>query len=178
MDLTEQDVINLTVKRKAAGYIETCYGDFGWVKTGEGKCWRRDKLKMSFARPHFIAFKDELQLLQVRLEIAFNDTAKIRSATYSRAASIGIGFGLLALVLAVEGIMLLLMFSGLAAVMFGALCWVAAAGCIIGGIFLCRTVIKIDRADGEKLNLQELKEIAELRRRAAELRGTEDEKVV
>ena len=77
MELFEKDFIKVKSKREAAEHLERCYGDFGWSLTEkkDDKLYY-DTVHMAFSRPHGMPYKDELQLLQVRLELAFNKTGK------------------------------------------------------------------------------------------------------
>ncbi len=86
MNIFDSDFISIKGKKQAAEHIIGCYGKFGWklVEQKDDKIYG-DVTHMTFMRPHFIKNKDELQLLQVRLEIAYNNMGKFSAKCKTRA---------------------------------------------------------------------------------------------
>ena len=85
----EYDHIALDVKREKAERFRRCCEEFGWEQE-ERRADRRyaDIVHLRFRRPHVVAHKDALQLLQVRMEIAWNTVGRCESALSRRAACI------------------------------------------------------------------------------------------
>ena len=83
----EYDHIALDVKREKAERFRRCCEEFGWEQE-ERRADRRyaDIVHLRFRRPHVVAHKDALQLLQVRMEIAWNTVGRCESALSHRAA--------------------------------------------------------------------------------------------
>ena len=91
----EYDHMSLDVKRgKAEKFRHSCE-DFGWQQV-ERRADRRyaDIVHLRFRRPHAIANKDALQLLQVRLEIAWNTIGRCESALSARTAAFAVVGGI------------------------------------------------------------------------------------
>lgn len=172
MNLLENDFINVTGKKQAAEHIIRRYEDFGWRLTEkkDDKLYG-DTVHMTFMRPHFIENKDELQLMQVRLEIAYNNTGKLAHKINNRAALI---FSLVALIVAAfiaGGVALIILFGGLLPVISGSvMCALGAVVATVGGISVNR-VYKKDKAKYSRLIEDELQKIETLCNRAKELRG-------
>ncbi len=174
MDLFESDYITVTGKINAADHIIANYRDFGWTLTER----RDDKLycdvtHMSFTRPHFIENKDELQLMQVRLEIAYNTAGKYSHKTVSRAVSLGNLAGLIAILLTVGGVLLMLSEALLSYIFGPVLCAVGVAEAVVGELIAYR-VYKADKKKYSLLIKQESQKIESLCTRARELRGVNE----
>lgn len=171
MNLFESDTITVTGKKQAADDIIKCYGDFGWRLT-ENKEDRlyADIKHMTFTRPHFIESKDELQLLQVRLEIAFNSMGKLARKINNRAALLVTLVFFITAAFVCGGVFLIL-YGGLVPVISGAvICALGAAVAAAGGISANR-VYKKDKVKYTYLIENELQKIENLCNRAKELRG-------
>ena len=168
----ENDTISIKSKRRAAEHIIERYGDFGWSLTERND----DKLyenivHLTFTRPHTIENRDELQLLQVRLEIAYNDMGRFSAKIPVRATLAGILLGLLALGLIAGGILLLLLLEGTMSLIFCTLLCVMAAAVAILCVILARTALKRDRVKYSCLIEEQVQKIEELCKRARALRG-------
>lgn len=172
MNIFENDTISIRSKKQAAEHIERRYGYFGW-SLAEKKDDRLygDITHMTFTRPHFIEHKDELQLLQVRLEIAYNDMGRFSYKRGLRASLFGSFSGLLAAAFVAGGILLFLLLGGVWPQVAGSLaCACGVALGIICGIFTPRIYEK----DKHKYNLlieERYKKIEELCNRARALRS-------
>ena len=81
----DYDYIALDVKRAKAERFRRCCEDFGWEQVGR-RADRRyaDIVHLRFRRPHAVPAKDALQLLQVRLELAWNAVGRAESALAAR----------------------------------------------------------------------------------------------
>ncbi len=171
MDLFDNDFLSVTGKRQASEHVIKRYGDFGW-KLIEKKDDRfyGDTVHMSFRRPHFIKNKDELQLLQVRLEIAYNNTGKLARKINTRAALSVIATTLVAAAFIVGGVFMIL--NGvLLPIIFGSMaCAFGLAAAAFGGI-CAKRIRKKDKAKYGRLIDAEVEKIEELCRRARELGG-------
>lgn len=175
MNLFENDTILIKSKRQAAEHIIERYGDFGWTLTER----KDDKVyenivHLTFSRPHFLENKDELQLLQVKLEIAYNTMGRLSSKIPVRATLAGIFSGLLALGLAVGGVLLILFLEGLLSTVLGAILCAVAVAVVIFCVILARTFHKRDKEKYSRLIEGQVQKIDELCKRARSLRG-EDE---
>lgn len=172
MNLFEEDTISVQGKKQASEHIIKRYGDFGWQLTEK----KDDKLygdvvHMKFTRPHFIENKDELQLLQVRLEIAYNKTGKLARKSTARTAVLSTVSAILAAAFAAGGIVLILLLGGLIPLICGSvLCAVGAVIAVVGGIFSHR-VYKKDKTKFALLIEKEVEKIENLCKCAKELRG-------
>lgn len=174
MDIFDTDYIKVSGKIQAADHIIERYGDFGWTLTER----KDDKLycdvtHMSFSRPHFIENKDELQLLQVRLEIAYNNTGKYTRKMSSRAVAIGNILGLIAILLTVGGVLLLLT-NGILPLVFGCIQCVLGVAAGVAGALIGYKIYKRDKKKYVPLIKAELENINSLCRRARELRGVNE----
>ena len=143
----EYDHMSLDVKRgKAEKFRRTCE-DFGWQQV-ERRADRRyaDIVHLRFRRPHAIANKAALQLLQVRLEIAWNTIGRCESALSARTAAFAVVGGIAAACLLAAGVTLLCLFwpALWAKAAGGALGCVGALGCI-GALLLCRRIFGKNR---------------------------------
>ncbi len=72
------DKLELIVKNSHMEEIVTFYNEFGWAQV-ESRPHHRygDLSEITLRRPHKIAHKDKLQLLQVRLERAIDDSQRL-----------------------------------------------------------------------------------------------------
>lgn len=165
------DVINVTGNKQAAESIIQRYGDFGWKLTEN----RQDKLyadtvHMTFTRPHFIKNKDELQLLQVRLEIAYNNTGKLAWKCRHCAALIVALVTLLVAAYIVGGVFLVLN-GGLYPIIFGAVSFALGAALAASGGIYAGKIYKRDVKKYTVLIKKELDKIDGLCAQAKALRG-------
>lgn len=175
MNIFENDTISVKGKKQAAEHIIKRYGNFGWKLTEQ----KDDKLygdvtHMTFIRPHFIENKDELQLLQVRLEIAYNKTGKLAHKSTLRALLWGNFFGLLAIAFAVGGVLLIMLLGGVVDIAIGSvLCFLGVLSGVVGGI-TGYLVFKKDKKKYGALIEKEVEKIENICSDARRLRG-EDE---
>ncbi len=179
MSLCDNDFINLKVRSDAAEYLKDWYGDFGWKlvsekKTRVGKRFRH----LGFSRPHYIADKDELQLLQVRLEVALNGIGTIKAQSRRSALALGLWTAALSLLIIAEGVILATLFGGVFPLAAGIVTALLGVGGAAGGGVLCHRVYIGDKIECEKLIEEEIARVEKLRSRAVALRRADDEKVV
>ena len=143
----EYDHMSLDVKRGKAEKFRRSCEDFGWQQV-ERRADRRyaDIVHLRFRRPHAIANKDALQLLQVRLEIAWNTIGRCESALSARTAAFAVVGGIAAACLLAAGVTLLCLFwpALWAKAAGGALGCAGALGCI-GALLLCRRIFGKNR---------------------------------
>ena len=145
-ELFKDDKLAVAVKAAAADEIKRAYCALGWVLEDEyADGSYRDIIHMDFSRPHLIAGKDRLQLLQVRYEVALNFIARARRRVGARAAVIAalliilgtalITFGAISVAFAPSGV---LVGSGIALIISGAIFFFLAVYC-------CRLLYSRDR---------------------------------
>ena len=97
MKFMKNDTIQVAIKKQARNYVLRYYAAFGWEFVEEKEDTRyEDTAHLSFERPHYIDNKDDLHLLQAKLEIAMNKAGKYESRKNTRATIFGIMTGLLA----------------------------------------------------------------------------------
>ena len=172
MNIFETDTIAIRSKKQAAEHIVERYGNFGWKLT-EKKDDRlyEDVTHMTFSRPHFIENRDELQLLQVRLEIAYNDMGKFSYKKGVRASLFGSFFALLALAFAAGGVLLLLFLDGLLPIIYASVLFAACLVTILVTVIFTRRISQKDRLKyGLKIE-ERLKKIEDICNQARALRG-------
>ncbi len=175
MDILNYDYITVTGKIQAADHIIERYGDFGWQLTER----KDDKLycdvtHMSFTRPHKMEHKDELQLLQVRLEIAYNTAGKYAHKISQRATLLGNAVGLLAAGFTVSGVVLLLLVGGLVSLICGPVLMVTGVVCGVVGALISYKLYKKDKKKYAALIKAENEKIDALCSKAKRLRGADE----
>lgn len=176
MNTFETDTIYVNLNSGAAESVKQYYADLGWQVSGERKKrLRKNFIQVAFSRPHGIADKDELLLLQVRLDIALNRMGKISAGRKSRAVWAGTCLGLAALVFFLQGALLFTLFTvGTATAVFGGLALLfGVMTAVSGGVIAA----KLYRADGiicaEEV-FEQLEIIRDIRVRARGLRRADD----
>ena len=175
MSIFESDTISIKSKKRASEHIIARYGDFGWTLTDrkEDKLYG-DIVHLTFSRPHCIKNKDELQLMQVRLEIAYNAMGRYSCKIPVRSALSGSLLGLLSLGLATGGAFIFLLLEGYLSIILGVLSCVTAIATGIFCVILTRTLRRRDREKYSQLIEEQIQKIDGLCKRARILRG-EDE---
>lgn len=174
MELFENDYISITGKKAAAEHIEKCYGDFGWsLKEKKDDKLYGDTVHMTFSRPHCIAGKDELQLLQVRLEIAYNKTGKYNEKKKYGALICGNFYLFAALIFICCGVCFIIFDRNLFTVIAASILFAIGAATLILGAIVAAGVYKHDKRKYELLIDAVTEEIDELCAKAKKLRGAE-----
>lgn len=176
MDIFTNDFINVQGRKQAKEHIISRYGDFGWQLVGQ----KDDRLycditHLSFTRPHFIENKDELQLMQVRLEVAFNKMGKYTRKITSRAVTAGNCFSLLAILSAVGGVLLFILGSGYLSLVFGSLLVVLGVALGVTGGFVGYRLYKSDKKRYTALINAQAAYIKRLCAAARRLRGADEQ---
>lgn len=104
-DIEEYDHIYVTVRRDKLKELKFAYEEFGWEEVErEEHTVYENLLDMTFRRPHRIADKDELLLLQVHLEEALNAVGKYERAPKRKTKAFCTCLGILAFLLLAIGI--------------------------------------------------------------------------
>ncbi len=172
-----EDVIRIKVRKDAAEYLTECYGDFGWrLKREEPARIGKKTAHLTFSRPHYIADKDDLQLLQVRLEAALNNTGIIAAAKFHKAIFTAISLALLSALFAAAGCLLLTVYENLYFTALGIICLVCAAASVISCIIVTKRVYMRDKSDSKALVEQQSEKIEQIRSHARKLRGVGDKR--
>ena len=172
MSLLDNDLIRVNVKREVCERVIHYYNDFGW-KLLEEKDDKRyfDLIHPTFVRPHYIDNKDDLCILQARLELAMNRIALHRGKIRSRATIFGGILGVLCLFLSVGGLLSMIFSSGLSMMIFGVLMVIFGASMSAYTYFLIRRIYKKDSEKYQKLIDNERTIIKEYRDEARRIRG-------
>jgi len=171
VNIMEEDVLRIRVNRRATGYVRECYADFGWETVKEKTSRFTKSLCVWYRRPHFIPHKDELQLLQVRLESALNNTGKILVGRRTRAFLYGLLFALAAVLFFVGAGLLFSFYRGGLAIVFGCISvFFGLAACVAGKI-ISQKAYRADVRESKILLAEQFEVMYKLRARALELRG-------
>lgn len=172
MELFENDFISITGRKPAAEHIEKCYGDFGWtlIKKTDDKLYD-DTVHMTFSRPHSMPHKDELQLLQVRLEIAYNKMGKYTRKIKYGALICGNFYLFAALIFICCGVCLIALERSLFTVIAGSILFALSVSTLILGAAIAVGVYKHDKIKYDLLIDEVEKEMDELCKKAKLLRG-------
>ena len=168
----ENDTLSVKSKKSAAEHIIERYDDFGWTLTKREDDKLYDNIThLTFTRPHLIENRDGLQLLQVRLEIAYNAMGKLSAKIPARASLLGSFFALLALGCIAGGVLLFVLISGTLPIILGSiLCAVGITLGIAGGL-LTNRIYKKDKEKYTLLIEEQVKKIDGLCVAARSLRG-------
>ncbi len=141
----EFDTIEFKLRRDKAEEIRSRLACFGWeLEREKADRFSSEIVHVRFVRPHKVAQKDRLQLLQVRVEIALKRQAKYEHIAQSRAAAFGLVFGLMFALVAGLGIAFAV--NGFCLPLAYTLIGIAAAGITVNAFL--STALK--RHDGEK----------------------------
>lgn len=120
----DYDYIALEVKRAKAERFRRCCEHFGWEQIGRTADRRyADVVHLRFRRPHDVPAKDALQLLQVRLELAWNAGGRAENALAAHTLFALLGLLAVAVCLLAAGVLLL--------VFLWATTWVRALGFVL-----------------------------------------------
>lgn len=131
----KDDKLSVAIKADVAEEIKGAYCALGWELKEEYDDERYgDLVHMDFTRPHLVAEKDRLQLLQVRLEVAVNFLGRTRIYTRARSVAVGLFFGILGAAFVVLGLLaaiktnsVIFLAGGVALMSAGVSCWLIAA---------------------------------------------------
>lgn len=123
----DYDYIALDVKRAKAERFRRSCEHFGWEQIGRTADRRyADVVHLRFRRPHDVPAKDALQLLQVRLELAWNAGGRAENALAAHTLFALLGLLAAAVCLLAAGVLLL--------VFLWATPWVRAFGFVLAGL--------------------------------------------
>lgn len=170
MNIMDEDVLRIRVNRRATGYVRECYADFGWEAVKEKTSRFTKSLCVWYRRPHFIPNKDELQLLQVRLESALNNTGKILVDKHKRAFWYGVLFAVAAILFFTEAGLMFAFYRGATAIALGCVSVLFGFLSLFVGRLFSRRIYLEDCKESKRLLAEQFKIMRELRARALELR--------
>lgn len=175
MDTTEMDTVYVNVNGSAAAHVKECYGDLGWQVSGERKKkLPKSFIQVAFTRPRSLKCRDELLLLQVRLDIALNQMGKSLSSRKKHAVFAGLCLGVAALIFFVQGVLLFVFFTDVASLVCGSLACLFGVLSVVSCGLVSNSLYKADC----KICAEEIKEqltvVEGIRKRAVELRRGED----
>ncbi len=105
-DYNNYDYLDAAVKKNRINELAAHYAALGWVCVDS----RDDKIYKDFKcvvmrRPHCVAHKDELQLLQVYLESAWNRIGRAEANPCPKTLAAGLVFGVISLTAMVLGLL-------------------------------------------------------------------------
>lgn len=105
-DYKNFDSLKLYAKKDKADEIIYNYKVFGWqLENNEENSRYEDIVDLTFYRPHKIANKDELQLLQVYMEDKLNSIAKLARNKFSLTISTALCLGVFSIVILTLGVL-------------------------------------------------------------------------
>lgn len=172
VDYENYDSLFVTVKLNKLDEIEKYYSALGWecVDSRDDKIYG-DIIHLTLRRPHFIAQKDKLQLLQVYMEAALNDVGRLEANPRPKTLFVASICTLLLIAITVPGILLVLL-AEKAALHTAGIVFLAAAGVqLVIGLTL---FIKTFKGEGKtaRLRLESARaEIAEVYNQASLITG-------
>lgn len=172
MKFMKNDTIQVAIKKQARNYVLRYYAAFGWEFVEEKEDTRyEDTAHLSFERPHYIDNKDDLHLLQAKLEIAMNKAGKYESRKNTRATIFGIMTGLLAAGFMAGGVCLIVLFGTVITILFGGCaCIFGVALSVVCGVFSYK-IYKQDTKKYNELMRAEIEKIENYCNRAKTIRG-------
>lgn len=116
----EYDNLNVAVRRDKVHDLMRYYRALGWENTAVREYGSSGRLlDMSFRRPHFIAQRDQLQLLQVYLETALNTEGWLERMPRPKTFFFCLFGGLLSLALIAAGLSFVFLAQTLRPFVFG-----------------------------------------------------------
>ncbi len=174
MSIIQNDRIGLIVKRSSAVHIIGCYGAFGW--TAEDGCEGGDsgRVQLSFTRPHNIERKDELQLLQVRLEKSINETGKFSVRKMRRTLVFALSSLVFALACIACSVCFFMLFNGMPTVITGAVLCAEAILSVAFAIPFSLSLYKRDKLRYGRLLEREFESIERICMAAIALRTADE----
>lgn len=156
------DTLRVAVRADKLGEVAECYRCFRWEETERREDARYDNIvQLTFRRPHKVANKDRLQLLQVGMEEDMNRLAAAERNKHALSTVFGLTAGMLAAALLCGGIALALLLHAAWAITLGIVL------ALLGGAGIALTAVlepKIVRNE----NILFVREEGELRRRIGE----------
>lgn len=147
-DYENYDYLFITVKKSKLERLKTHYRQLGWEDTEMHEDARYDDIThISLRRPHKIENKDELQLMQVYLEAAWNKIGKIENNPRPKTLIAGLGLGLLSAALLVVGICLILLGQSKILLAWGV---VSAVAAIVAAVLCTVFTVILFKREGKK----------------------------
>lgn len=175
----EFDELNVSVRKDKLDKLLSHYAVLGFKpvdRTDDPVFY--DVVHLTLLRPHKVAHKDELQLLQVYIETAWNKIGKHEKGYRPKTLIFSLLSGLLGLGLIVAGLILAFSFSGLIYALIG---WLLVAGGCLSIICCGAGTGKLYKVETEKSKATVLGAIEEIKgacARAAVLTADEEQKEV
>jgi hypothetical protein len=170
------DRLAVTIKLDVEKEIVKRYSSFGWqeIERVEGRFF--DVIHVLFIRPHKIANKDKLQLLQVNMELAVNRAARLEMNKNAKTAALSALVGLLGCGMIAGGVCLAVLLKGVLPIVFGSLLCTLGALEVVAFIPLLRKISKRERAEFQKNYSSAIDQIKVACASAAALSGGKNEK--
>ena len=167
-DYKNYDYIRATVKSSKLDELSAHYKALRWeiYEIDEDRVYD-DVVHLSLYRPHKIEHKDELHILQIYLESAWNDIGRAENNPRPKTLLTGLVAGILAIVLIVVGACLILE----AETIVGAILTACGGVCIAVAVPLCVKLYRIEGVKAEKTIKSAAEEIAAVNKKAAGLFG-------
>ena len=179
IDYKTFDTLDITVRTDKEWDVRQRYKKFGWVQYDSSQDALYDNLvHISYYRPHKIAHKDELQLLQVNMEMAINSLSKAERYKNLKSMVCGSVIAIFTILFVLFGTLVPLCMYSVAHLAFGIACGVLAVITLAVGIpkNIRRRIREEDKYN--KLMLKFNSEIAAACAKAEELLGGCDEEEI
>lgn len=153
-DCEPRDFLNVSLTRDNEWNLREKYKLFGWTETEiKDDSLYSNVVHVSYYRPHFIDNKDDLQLLQVRMESEINNLSKADMYKHLRSALACSLVAIMAILLVAAAVVAPLVNLTALHIAVCSFCGLCAVLCLIFGIMW---VINIRRNENQKFfNLRE-----------------------
>ncbi len=145
-DYHNYDSLKLFVKKEKAKDIIDKYQLLKWQLVTQNENDRyEDIVDLEFTRPHKIANKDKLQLLQVYLEEELNSFAKVESKKHSKSTIAGLIVGLFGLALMTLGVLINFGYSTVTSFVFSLIFFIIGSAFIGAEIFFLPKMVRTEK---------------------------------
>ena len=167
-DYVNFDYLHATVKSDKLDELIAHYKTLRWevYELDEDSVYD-DVVHLSLYRPHKIENKDELQILQIYLESAWNDIGRAENNPHAKTLITGLTAGILAVILIVVGACLIID----ANTVIGAVLVASGGVCTGIAIPVCVKLFKAERITAEKTIKDAAEEIIAVNKKARALSG-------
>ncbi len=145
-DYHNNDSLKLFVKKEKAQDIIDKYQLLKWQLVTQKENNRyEDIVDLEFTRPHKVANKDKLQLLQVYMEEELNSFAKLESKKHSKSTIAGLIVGLFGLALMTLGVLINFGYSTVTSFVFSLIFFIIGSAFIGAEIFFLPKIVRTEK---------------------------------
>lgn len=169
-DYNNYDYLFATVKKQNFNELKAHYKALGWedIEEREDESYY-DVVHISLRRPHKIKHKDDLQLMQVHLESAWNTIGKYSRWHCPKAAAFGTVFGVISLALIMIGLLSALGILKFLIPVYGYMITVLGGIVAIATVVISAVICSKERKSARLKRLTAEEEIAAVCERAEQL---------